>query len=175
MTKLHSAFIGVLMIVGSRGFLEATPQGASTSSPPGASTLTANAASTLGNARTAVLIHEGPPSADADAHLRELRTQLRKWNRFDVIDRADRADVTIALNISQQDSVALGSAAPVAAGLVHPERATVRRNVLTLTVRQRSTGVVLWTGASGTVANGLQRLQQAMPRGPAVCVLFWCR
>jgi hypothetical protein len=163
-----------LLIVGPSGLLPANSQRATSASGARPATTDAKVPPTLLRARTAFLINE-PPGRDTDPAFRELRAQLHKWNRFEVVDRADRADVTISLSTSQVERGAVGSGAPTGAGFVNPAKSpTVRSNFLTLTVRQRATGVILWTGGSGTVTSALQRLQQDMPRGPTLCVAFWC-
>jgi hypothetical protein len=127
----------------------------------------------LVRARTVFLINEAPGAA-TDAEFRELRAQLRNWNHFEVVDRADRSDVTMSLGVREVERAGLQNGAPVGAKFVNPSKAIVRINVSTLTVRQRSTGEILWSGETGTVTTALQRLQQEMPGGPRMCVVFWC-
>jgi len=88
--------------------------------------------------------------------------------------RVDRADVTISLSTRQIERVVGGSRAPIGARFVNPETATVRSDVFTLTLRQRSTGALLWSGESATVTGALQRMQLALPRVPTLCVVMWC-
>jgi len=105
---------------------------------------------------------------------RELQAQMRKWGHFEVVDRADRADVTISLSTTEVQRAAPQSGAPVGANFVNPTKSVVRSNVSTLTIRQRSSGEILWSEASGTAATALQRLQLEMPGGPKMCVAVWC-
>jgi len=161
-------------VVGNGGQLLASSQGAGTAAQTRAATKATKVPSTLVRAKTAFLINDAPGRA-TDLEFRELQDQLRKWDRFDIVDRADRADVTITLSTSQIERPGLPSGAPIGAKFVNPSTAVVRSTVSTLTVRQRSTGETLWSGGSGTVTSTLQRLQQDFPGGPSVCVAFWCR
>src|SRR5688500_2711802 len=92
---------------------------------------------TLKQARTVFLINEtrGPAT---DAEFRQLQAQLRQWNRFQVVDSADRADVTMSLSTSQIERVRTAGGVPVGARLANPKTSVVRTNVSTLTVRQRA-------------------------------------
>src|SRR5262245_4880037 len=56
---------------------------------------------TLGRARTLFLINEASPERNADLEFGDLRAQLRRWNRFELVDRAERADITMALGTKQ--------------------------------------------------------------------------
>jgi len=171
--NLRTLLIGAL-IVGNGGLLLANAQRAGSTSEARVATTDARVLQpTLVRARTAFLINDGPGRA-TDEEFLELRAQLRRWGHFDVVDRADRADVTISLSTSQVERPGLQSGAPIGAKFVNPSTAVVRSYVSTLTIRQRSTGEVLWSGGSGTVTSALQRLQQELPGGPKVCVAFWC-
>jgi len=162
------------VVVGSGGFVSANSQGAGAASSTRAATKeTRRLPSTLVRARTAFLINEAPGRA-TDMDFRELQAQMRKWGHFEVVDRADRADVTISLSTTEVQRVAPQSGAPVGANFVNPTKSVVRSNVSTLTIRQRSSGEILWSGASGTAATALQRLQLEMPGGPKMCVAVWC-
>jgi hypothetical protein len=162
------------VVVGSGGFVSAESQGgATTSSARVATKETTRLPSTLVRAKTAFLINEAPGRA-TDMDFRELQAQLRKWGHFDLVDRADRADVTISLSTTEVQRAAVQSGAPVGANFVNPSRSVVRSNVSTLTIRERSSGEILWSGASGTAATALQRLQLEMPGGPRMCVAVWC-
>ena len=170
----RALLLGVL-IVGNSGLLLANSQrGTSTSGARAEATDAKALPPTLAHARTAFLIDEAPPGGETDLAFREMRALLHTWNRFEVVDRADRADVTISLSSIQVERVAGGSGAPIGAGFVNPAKNIAHSTVWTLTVRQRATGVILWTGKSETVTRGLQRLQQDMPRGPTLCIVFWC-
>ena len=105
-------------------------------------------------AKTAFLINEAP-GRTTDAEFRELRAQMRQWGHFEVVI-AHRADVTISLALSEVERAGLQSGAPVGAKFVNPSKAIVRSSVSTLTVRQRSTGEILWSAGSGTVTTVLQ-------------------
>src|SRR5205823_4310698 len=148
------------------------PTGSAAVTPPSAKSL----ALTLEHAKTVFLINDAPSRPDTDAAFLALRAQLRAWNRFEIIDRADRADVTISLSMRQIERVVGGggSRAPIGARFVNPETATVRGDVFTLTLRQRSTGATVWSGESATVTGALQRMQLALPRVPTLCVVVWC-
>jgi hypothetical protein len=169
------ALLVCAFIIGNGGFALATAQRPSSAPParvPAAPAKTLPP--TLVRARTAFLINEAP-GLDTDREFRELRTQLRLWDHFEVVDLANRADVTISLSTSQVERPGIETGAPIGAGFVNPSRGLVRRNVSKLTVRQRSTGEILWSGESASVTTVLQRLQQEMPRAPKVCFAFWCR
>lgn len=129
--------------------------------------------SSLADAKTAFLLAEPALDAKLDADVHALRNGLNRWSRFDIVDRSDRADVTMTITQIEREEVAVASGVPIGAVLVNPSTATVRRRVVRLTIRQRSTDDILWRGESGSVANLLQRLQRDM-RGPAVCIVFWC-
>jgi hypothetical protein len=162
------------LIAGNGGFLLANSQRTGgTSSTRAATTQARKLPSTLVRAKTAFLINETPGLA-TDLDFRDLQAQLRKWNHFEVVDRADRADVTISLSTSQIERAGSPSGAPTGANFVNPSRGIVRSHVSTLTVRQRSSGETLWSGTSGTVATALQRLQLELPGGPRLCVVVWC-
>lgn len=162
------------LIVGNGGFLAAQSRQAASPPPARAATPEVKRLSpALVRAKTVFLINEAPGRA-TDAEFRELRAQLRNWDHFEVVDRADRSDVTISLGVSEVERAGLQSGAPVGAKFVNPSKAIVRSMVSTLTVRQRSTGEILWSGGNGTVTSALQRLQQDMPGGPRMCVVFWC-
>jgi hypothetical protein len=162
------------LIVGNGAFVAASSQRTGGTVPVRAATTEARRLpQTLVRAKTAFLINEAPGRA-TDAEFRELRAQMRQWGHFEVVDRADRADVTISLALSEVERAGLQSGAPVGAKFVNPSKAIVRSSVSTLTVRQRSTGEILWSGGSGTVTTVLQRLQQEMPGGPRMCVVVWC-
>jgi hypothetical protein len=138
---------------------------------PAAAANTAAKAARLGRAKTAFLINETPGPA-TDATFRDLQTQMRK--RFTVVDRADRAEVTISLNTVQVERVTLPGGAPVGARLVNPKTATVRSNVSTVTVREQASGEILWTGKDADISIVARDLQQAALADPGVCVLVWC-
>jgi hypothetical protein len=162
------------VVVGSGGFASANSQGSGTASASRVATKeTRRLPSTLVRAKTAFLINEAPGRA-TDTDFRELQAQVRKWGHFEVVDRADRADVTISLSTTEVQRLAVQSGAPIGANFVNPSRSLVRSNVSTLTIRQRSSGEILWSGASGTAATALQRLQLEMPSGSRMCVAVWC-
>src|SRR5687768_12707970 len=70
--------------------------------------------STLKQARTVFLVNEAP-GPTTDAEFRELQAQLRQWNRFQIVDRADRADVTISLKTSQVERTRIAGGVPAGA------------------------------------------------------------
>jgi len=99
----------------------------------------------LTRARTAFLINERQTPA-TKKQFSQLRGDLRRWRRFDLVGAANRADVTISLGPAPS-----------------------------LTVRQRSSGAVLWTTTGGTVPVMLQRFEKEFPSAPKVCFIVWCR
>jgi hypothetical protein len=166
----RTALVG-LFVLGISGLAGANPQ---RPAPPRATTTEAKPlSSTLRQARTVFLINEsGGPATDTE--FRQLQAQIRQWNRFLVVDSADRADVTISLRTSQVERVRTAGGVPVGARLANPKTSIVRTNLSTLTVRQRSNGEILWTGEDEAVAAMIQRLQQDMTAPPGLCVVFWC-
>src|SRR5712691_10089494 len=103
------------LIVGNGGFLVAKSQRESATSPARPATTEAKKLpATLARAKTAFLINEAPGVA-TDLEFRDLQAQLRKWNHFEVVDRADRADVTISLSTRQVERVGSPSGAPIGA------------------------------------------------------------
>jgi len=161
-----------LLIAGIGGLAEGNAQ-----RPGSASTARVTPAkpvpSTLREARTIFLINETPGPA-ADAELRDLQAQLRQWNRFRIVDRADLADLTMSLATSEIERTRIAGGAPVGARLANPRTSVVRTTVSTLTVRQRSSGEILWAGGNEPAGAVIRRLQQEMPLGPALCVVVWC-
>ena len=161
-------------IVGNGGWLAANSQRpVATPSARVATTESKKLPSTLVRAKTVFLINDAPGRA-TDGEFRDLQAQLRRWGHFEVVDRADRADVTMALTTSEVERPAVQSGAPIGAKFVNPSKNIVRSNVSTLTVRQQSSGEILWSGASDTVGAALRRLQLQMPSGPRMCVAVWC-
>ena len=99
----------------------------------------------LTGARTAFLINERQTPASRK-QFSQLRGRLLRWRRFDLVQTANRADVTISLGPAPS-----------------------------LTVRQRSNGTELWTTTGGTVPVMLQRFEKEFPAAPKVCFIAWCR
>ena len=163
-----------LFIVGIAGLADVSAQPPTGASPVRATpTQTKPLPSILKDAKTVFLVNEAPGPA-TDSEFRELQAQMRQWNRFQVVDRADRADVTMSLRTRQVERVRTAGGVPAGARLANPRTSIVRTNVSTLTVRQRADGEILWTGENEVVGVMIQRLQQGMPLGPALCVVFWC-
>jgi len=127
----------------------------------------------LVQAKTIFLINEQTGAAASD--FSAMQTELRRWNRFAIVDAAERADVTLSLSTAEMERVSeIG--APRGARLVNPRTAVVRRNVSTLTIRRQSTDEVLWTGAGDTAVIVVRQLQQLFPVVvPSFCFANWCR
>jgi len=164
-----------LFVVGLAGLADVNAQQRPAGTPPARVTTTETKPlpSVLRQAKTVFLINEAPGPA-ADPEFRELQAQLRQWNRFQVVDRADRADVTMSLSTSQVERVRTAGGIPPGARLANPRTSIIRSNVSRLTVRQRSNGEILWAGEDEAVGAMIRRLQQGMPLGPKLCVVFWC-
>jgi hypothetical protein len=160
-----------LFIVGAGGFGGVSAQ---RPSPAGLQTVQPRPLpSALRQARTVFLVNE-TPGPTAETEFRELQAQLRLWNRLQVVDRADRADLTMSLTTTQIERTRIAGGAPVGARLANPKTSIVRSNVSTLIVRAPSSGEILWAGEDEVVGAIIRRLQQGMSLGPAVCVVFWC-
>ncbi len=158
-----------VVTIGSAGLWAGGPQRTATTAPRAA---TKPLSATLLKARTAFLINEAP-GPESNAAFQTLQGELRRWKRFDLVDQADRADVTVSLTTKQVERVSeIG--APRGARLVNPRTAIVRSNVSTVTIRQRATSEVLWSGDSETIVAVLRPLQQQMTVTPSVCVAVWC-
>jgi hypothetical protein len=127
----------------------------------------------LVQAKTIFLINDQPGAAVSD--FSAMQTELRRWNRFSIVDAAERADVTLSLSTAEVERVSeIG--APRGARLVNPRTAVVRRNVSTLTIRRRSTDEVLWTGDGDTAVIVVRQLQQLFPVVvPSFCFANWCK
>jgi len=169
--KIHYLF--VCFLIGGVVAPINAQQSTAASSLPSASSAAKPLPSSLVRAKTAIVVNDSPAGPTADAEFRQLQTELSRWKRFQVVNDASRADVSISLSTKQVETVAQGGA-PVGARLVNPRRAVVRSDVSTVTVRHQTTGEVLWTGSSGSVATVVRRLQDQMPLGGKVCVAVWC-
>lgn len=128
----------------------------------------------VASAKTLFLIADASPAEGQTGTFRELRSELARFGRFNLVDQSDHADVTLTLTEEQAKRPA-PSAVAMGAALIHPETAMVVRPIFTLTLRKRSTGEILWRREGDTVAAVLERLEYDLPREPTICIVVWCR
>jgi hypothetical protein len=113
----------------------------------------------LREARTAFLINEVGNQDRFD----DLAKELTKWKRLTLVDRAESADVTIALGGARTGT---GAIVPVAGILIADEG-----RAFTLTIRDRN-GDLLWNdrenigsfSKSGTVKKLVKRLRERLEK-----------
>jgi hypothetical protein len=128
----------------------------------------------LTNARTVFLINEIPQSSGA-VEFGELQSELRRWNRLALVNDPGRADLTVSLTSETIERQASRTGPLFGAKLANPKIDRIQSTRYTVTVRDRATREIVWSGANETVAAAVQPLRVILTTGPRVCVLFWCR
>jgi len=98
-------------------------------------------------ARTVFVISELPP-ADNGRSVGQLRHELQRWHRWEEVSHRDAADVTLSISVIRGEG---GGA------------------TLTLGIRARATGAVLWASDGHDVAAVLKVLEDRLPPLEGVC------
>lgn len=98
-------------------------------------------------ARTVFVISE-LPSADNGRSAGQLRHELQRWHRWEEVSHRDAADVTLSISV------------------IGGEGGGAR---LTLAIRARATGTVLWASDGHDVAAALKVLEGRLPSLEGVC------